>query len=49
MVLHYVNCVNILVVRHLKERQRFGQMAAAIRYALPATASADPEPLTNGL
>ena len=35
------------VVRHRRERQRFGQMAAAIRTALPATASADPEPLTN--
>jgi len=37
------------VVRHRRERQHFGQMAAAIRTALPATASADPEPLTNGL
>ena len=37
------------VVRHLKERQYFGPIAAAILYALPATASADPEPLTNGL
>jgi hypothetical protein len=37
------------VVRHRRERQIFGQMAAAIRHALPATASADPEPLTNGL
>ena len=35
------------VVRHLKERLRLGQPAAAIRTALPATASADPEPLTN--
>lgn len=37
------------VVRHLRERQPFGQLAAAIRNALPATASADHEPLTNGL
>ena len=37
------------VVRHLKEPQRLGQPAAAIRTALPATASADQEPesLTN--
>lgn len=37
------------VVRHRRERQRLGQPAAAIRRALPATASADHEPLTNGL
>ena len=37
------------VVRHRRKRQHFGQPAAAIRHALPATASADPEPepLTN--
>ena len=39
--------VYFLVVRHRRERQHFGQPAAAIRTALPATASADPEPLTN--
>jgi len=37
------------VVRHLRKGLRLGQPAAAIRTALPATASADPEPLTNGL
>ena len=41
-------CVYRLVRCHLKERQRLGQPAAAIRHALPATASAEPEPLTNG-
>jgi len=41
--------IHLSVVRHRRERQHFGQPAAAIRTALPATASADPEPLTNGL
>jgi len=38
-----------VVVRHLRKGLSLGQPAAAIRTALPATASADPEPLTSGL
>ena len=41
--------IHLSVVRHRRERQHFVRPAAAIRTALPATASADTEPLTNGL
>jgi hypothetical protein len=46
---HEARRIAMSVVRHQKEAQRVGQPASATRQALPATASADPEPLTNGL